>query len=143
MSNELVLGAARAAVDAATAAAHADGTAISVVVVDHRGYDVLVQRGDGAPWFTAGVARAKAATAALMGAGSGDLAGLKAAHPELVDLIGIQAAQPLTTLPGGVPVRVGGVVLGAVGVSGADPAQDLAYAKAGVAALRAAGQPIA
>ena len=68
MSNELVLGAARAAVDAATTAAQADGTAISVVVVDHRGYDVLAQRGDGAPWFTVGVARAKAATAALMGA---------------------------------------------------------------------------
>lgn len=97
-------------------------------------------RGDGAPWFTAGVARAKAATAALMGAASGDLAGLRAAHPELLDLIGAQTPQPMTTLAGGVPVRLGGDVVGAIGVSGADPDEDVAFARAGIAALRAVGE---
>ena len=142
MNNELGLGAARAAAEAATVAALADGKVISVAVVDHRGHDLLVQRGDGAPWFTAGVARAKAATAALMGAGSGDLAALKAAHPELVELIDGQTTQPVTTLPGGVPVRVGGVLLGGIGVSGAEPDEDVAYARAGVSAIKAAGQPM-
>ncbi|MGW0173566.1 heme-binding protein [Rhodococcus sp. NPDC003322] len=139
MENELDSTRARAAAEAALAAAQQDGKRISVAVVDHRGHDVLVVRGDGAPWFTAGVARAKAATAALMGAASGDLAGLRAAHPELIDLIGAQTAQPMTTLAGGVPVRLAGVVVGGIGVSGADPDEDVAFARAGLAALRAVG----
>ncbi|MGW0040267.1 heme-binding protein [Rhodococcus sp. NPDC003348] len=139
MENELDSTRARAAAEAALAAAQQDGKRISVAVVDHRGHDVLVVRGDGAPWFTAGVARAKAATAALMGAASGDLAGLRAAHPELIDLIGGQTAQPMTTLAGGVPVRLAGVVVGGIGVSGADPDEDVAFARAGLAALRAVG----
>lgn len=138
--NELDLSGARAAVDAALDAATADGKRISVAVVDHRGHDVLVVRGDGAAWFTTGVARAKAATSALMGAASGDLAGLRTAHPELIDLIAAQTPQPVTTLGGGVPVRVDSAVIGAIGVSGADPDEDVAYARAGIAALRAAGQ---
>ncbi|GAA4482521.1 hypothetical protein GCM10023094_32580 [Rhodococcus olei] len=138
---ELDSAAARAAAEAALAAARQDHKRISVAVVDHRGHDLLVVRDDGAPWFTAGVARAKAATAALMGAASGDLAGLRAAHPELLDLIGTQTTQPMTTLAGGVPVRLSGSVVGAIGVSGADPDEDVAFARAGVSALRtAAGQ---
>lgn len=139
MQNDMDLTRARAATEAALEAAASDGKRISIAVVDQRGHDVLVVRGDGAPWFTTGVARAKAATAALMGAASGDLAGLRAAHPELLDLIGEQTTVPVTTLPGGVPVRLGADVIGAIGVSGADPDEDVAFARAGVAALRAAG----
>lgn len=139
MENVIDLARARAAADAALTAAEQDGKRISIVVVDHRGHDVLVVRGDGAPWFTAGVARAKAATSALMGAASGDLAGLRAAHPELLDLIGAQTPQAMTTLAGGVPVRLAGDVIGAIGVSGADPDEDVAFARAGLAALRAPG----
>ncbi|WP_137876067.1 heme-binding protein [Rhodococcus sp. Q] len=140
MQNDMDLTRARAAAEAALTAAERDGKRISIAVVDHRGQDVLVLRGDGAPWFTAGVARAKAATAALMGAASGDLAGLRAAHPELLDLIGAQTPQPMTTLAGGVPVRLGVDVVGAIGVSGADPDEDVAFARAGIAALRAIGE---
>ncbi|MFF0815309.1 heme-binding protein [Rhodococcus sp. NPDC003318] len=140
MDTELDLGRARAAVDAALAAAAAQNKRISVAVVDHRGHDVLVVRGDGAAWFTTGVARAKAATTALMGVASGNLAGLRADYPELLELIAAQTAQPVTTLPGGIPVRAEGTVVGAVGVSGASPDEDAAYAEAGVAALRSAGQ---
>lgn len=137
MDIELDAARARAAAEAALAAAHQDGKRISVAVVDQRGHDVLVVRGDGAPWFTAGVARAKAATSALMGAQSGDLAGVQAAHPQLIDLIDAQTVQPLTTLPGGVPVRLAGTVVGAIGVSGADPDEDVAFARIGLAAVRA------
>ncbi|MFD4295361.1 heme-binding protein [Rhodococcus sp. NPDC058505] len=140
MNNVLNLVRARAAVDAAFAAAAQQDKRVSVVVVDDRGHDVLAARSDGAPWFTAGVARAKAATAAAMGAASGDLAGLKVAHPELLELIGAQAAHPMTTLPGGVPIRLAGTVVGAIGVSGAEPDEDAAYARAGYAAVKALGQ---
>ncbi|EME14770.1 hypothetical protein G419_25127 [Rhodococcus triatomae BKS 15-14] len=135
MHNEIDLTRARAAAEAALDAAERNGKRISVTVVDHRGHDVFAVRGDGAPWFTVGVARAKAATAALMGAASGDLAGLRAAHPDLLDLIGAQTTQPMTTLAGGVPVRLDGRVVGAIGVSGADPDEDVSFARAGIAAL--------
>ncbi|MFD4182842.1 heme-binding protein [Rhodococcus sp. NPDC058514] len=46
----------------------------------------------------------------------------------------------MTTLAGGVPVRLAGVVVGGIGVSGADPDEDAAYARAGAAALKAADQ---
>jgi uncharacterized protein GlcG (DUF336 family) len=41
----------------------------------------------------------------------------------------------ILVLPGGLPIRVGGEVIGAVGVSGAAPLVDLACAEAGCAAL--------
>lgn len=122
---------ARTIAAAAEAAATADDKRISVVVVDDRGHDVLVERMDGATWFTAGVARAKAATTAAMGRPSADLAGLQATYPDLVPLIAVQVPQPFTTLPGGVPVIVDGELVGAVGVSGATPEGDVTYASIG------------
>lgn len=120
---------ARAVVAAAQAAAAVDGTSIAVAVVDERGHDVLVERMDGASWFTAGVARAKAATAAAMRRPTADLGGLRAAYPELVPLIAGQLPQPFTTLPGGVPLLVDGTPAGAVAVSGGTPEQDATYAQ--------------
>jgi glc operon protein GlcG len=47
------------------------------------------------------------------------------------------ALEDFTPLQGGVPIEVGGAVVGAIGVSGAaDQAQDEAVAKAGAAALK-------
>lgn len=122
---------ARAIAAAARAAAAEDGRSITVAVVDERGHDVLVERMDATSWFTAGVARAKAATAVAMGRPTADLAGLRTAYPELVPLIADQLAHPFTTLPGGVPLVVDGAVVGAVAVSGGTPEQDAAYASAG------------
>lgn len=125
---------ARRAADAAIAAAREGGNRVSVAVVDTRGYDLLVVRDDGAAWFTAGVARAKAATSALIGIPTTAYSGLADAHPALADLIDSQAAQSLTTLPGGLPFVVDGDVVGGIGVSGAQPDEDVSYAKAGLAA---------
>lgn len=132
--DRLDLAAARCAVDAALGAARQAGNRVSVAVVDYRGHDVLVVRDDGAAWFTAGVARAKAATSALIGIPTTAYSGLADAHPALVELIDGQAQQPLTTLPGGLPLVVDGEVVGGIGVSGAQPEQDVEYAQAGLAA---------
>ncbi|MCL2535628.1 MAG: heme-binding protein [Nocardiaceae bacterium] len=128
------LAAARAAADAALDAARRDGNRVSVTVVDARGHDLLVVRDDGAAWFTPGVARAKAVTSALIGIPTTAYSGLADAHPALVDLIDGQVRQSLTTLPGGLPVVVGGEVVGGIGVSGAQPEQDVEYAQAAIAA---------
>lgn len=121
--------------DAAFEAARRGGNRVSVVVVDARGHDVLVVRDDGAAWFTAGVARAKAATSALIGIPTTAYSGLAEAHPALADLIDGQAAQSLTTLPGGLPVVVDGEIAGGIGVSGAQPDEDVDYARAGMATV--------
>lgn len=121
--------------DAAFEAARRGGNRVSVVVVDALGHDVLVVRDDGAAWFTAGVARAKAATSALIGIPTTAYSGLAEAHPALADLIDGQAAQSLTTLPGGLPVVVDGEIAGGIGVSGAQPDEDVDYARAGMATV--------
>lgn len=125
---------ARAILDAALAAARAEGIRVSCCVVDANGHELTSARMDGAPWFTAGVARAKARTSATMRADSGSLADLRAAYPELIVLIDNQLPFDFTTLPGGIVIRDGETVLGAVGVSGAHPDQDVACAQAGIAA---------
>jgi glc operon protein GlcG len=89
---------------------------------------------DGAGWFTPGIARSKAMTAATMGSDSGDLADLIERHPELESLIGNQMPVQFTTLKGAIAVRRDGQLLGAVGVSGATSDQDVDIARAAVAA---------
>jgi glc operon protein GlcG len=130
----LDLGAANA-VAAAVLAAAAAGRQVSVAVVDDRGHDLVVLRGDGAAWFTPGIARAKAASAAAMRSPTAALADLRATYPELVDLVDGQLARPLTTLPGGVPLLLDGRHVGGLGVSGAHPDEDVGYAEQGAAAL--------
>ncbi|MEU4650134.1 GlcG/HbpS family heme-binding protein [Nocardia fluminea] len=119
------------AVQAAIEAARADGTRICVAVVDHHGHDVMLVR-DGAAGFTAGVARAKATTAALLGMPTTVYSQMSEAYPELRRVIEVQAGSSVTSLPGGVPVDA---VAGAVGVSGAHPDQDVRYAEIAAAHL--------
>ncbi|GGM69709.1 hypothetical protein GCM10010106_14860 [Thermopolyspora flexuosa] len=128
----LGLDGARLIIDAALDAARAAGIRVSCCVVDAAGDEIAGIRMDGAPWFTCGVARSKARTAARMGVDSAVVAGIKADHPELVTLIDGQLPFDVTTLPGGVVIRDGQAVAGAVGVSGAHPDQDVAVARAGV-----------
>lgn len=88
----LDLAAAQEVAGAVLSAAAAADRRVSVAVVDERGHDLVVLRADGGAWFTAGVARAKAASAAAMGSPTADLAELRAAYPELAELIDGQLA---------------------------------------------------
>ena len=110
---------------------------LSAVVVDGRGHEVAGARMDGATWFTLGVARGKARTAAWFDRASGDLAPLRATYPEVFRLAGAQLPEPPTDLPGGVPIHVDGVLVGAIGVSGGTPEQDVAAALAAIETCRA------
>jgi uncharacterized protein GlcG (DUF336 family) len=130
----LTLGLARTVTDAVMAAATEHDVRVSVVVVDARGEQVLATRMDGAPGFTQTAGLAKARSAVHLRSDSGDLAGLKADYPELVDLVSDHAGFRVTTLAGALVVRRGDDVLGAVAVSGAHPDVDVACARAGVAA---------
>lgn len=109
---------------------------LSAVVVDERGSDVALARMDGATWFTPGVARTKAGTAAWFRRPSGELAGMRANHPEVLRLAGVQLPFVPTDLPGGFPAYDGDLLVGAIGVSGATPEQDM---DAALAALTRVG----
>lgn len=124
------LATAESAIRAALEMAESDGVGICVAIVDDRGHDLMVMR-DKAIWFTAGAARAKAATAALLGMPTSSFAELAGEYPDLSPLIQSQVREPMTTLPGGVPLTVDGEVVGGIGVSGATPEQDAQYAQVG------------
>ncbi|MCX6461366.1 MAG: heme-binding protein [Actinobacteria bacterium] len=114
------------------------GVSVTCCVFSADARELATVRMDGAGWFTPDIARSKATSAATMGSDSGDLAKLIDRHPELNDLIGDQLPVPFTTLAGAVAVRSDGVVIGAVGVSGATSEQDVTIARAAVATWTAA-----
>ncbi len=130
----LGLDGARRALAASEAESTRNGWSVCVVVVDAGGELVAMARQDGVLPALCDVARAKARTAARYGRSSRAWS----------ELLGRGNAGALMNLPdmfaveGGVPVTVGAVVVGAVGVSGASAAQDGLVAQAGAAALLAA-----
>ncbi|QSE72450.1 heme-binding protein [Rhodococcus sp. PSBB049] len=129
-NSPLRLATVESAVRAALEVAERNGVGVCVAIVDDRGHDVMVVR-DRAIWFTAGAARAKAATSALLGMPTSSFAELANEYPDLLPLIQSQVRESITTLPGGVPLTVGGEVVGGIGVSGATPDQDAEYAQVG------------
>ncbi len=119
----------RRVLDAALAAAHDEGLAMSIAVVDEGGYPLCLQRMDGAGLLTAKVADAKARTSALLRAPSGRLADRVAAEPALLRLT------DYLPMAGGLPILLDGQVAGAIGVSGGTPEADERIGAAGLAAL--------
>ena len=120
----------------AGAIAHAEqiGVALSFSIADDTGHEILTAHMDGAPWFTPHIARTKAKTCVSMGMDSKEVAGLDAAHPGLLAVIQEQLGHTVTILGGGVVVKNGDTVLGAIAGSGAHPDQDAECARAGAAA---------
>lgn len=117
---------------AAEAEALANGWAVSIAIVDDGGHLLALQRLDGASALTPHMASAKANTAAMA----------RRETKVYEDIINNGRTAFLTApyveglLEGGVPVIVGGQVVGAVGVSGVKSEQDAQIAKAGIAALK-------
>lgn len=116
---------------AAEAEAIANNWAVVISVVDDGGHLLLLHRLDGAPLMSAGIAPAKAKTAAL---GKRDtkifediINNGRIAFMTVPNLDGM--------LEGGVAIMVDGQCVGAVGVSGVKSTEDVQIAKAGIAAL--------
>ncbi len=102
---------------------------VVIVVVDDGGHLVYMQRFDGAPTGSIGVAIGKARTAAAFKRPTSVFDELAKTRPAIASIPGI------VPLEGGVPVMVDGQLVGAMGVSGATSQQDVQIAKAGIAAL--------
>jgi uncharacterized protein GlcG (DUF336 family) len=115
-----------------------DGQKVSVTVVDAAGRVKAAIRDDGAAPHTAEHSLRKAYTALSYRMPSADY-GKRAAEAKGV-AIGPQLLPNITTAAGGVPVKVGTVTVGAVGVSGSPASagggeHDAKCAEAGVARL--------
>ena len=121
---------AQAIIAGCSARALAKGDQQAIVVVDSGGRLIAALRMDRASFGKLDFALTKAVAAAAWGFGTaGQADGAK-------EFPGFAQAPHVVTVPGGVPVlgEDGRSRIGAVGVSGAAPADDVACAEAGIAA---------
>lgn len=129
----LTLAAARAIIDAAQGEARRLRVAMSVAVVDSGDQLVAFERMDGADLVGITLARDKAFTALVNRMPTRDLAPIAQPGSEYDSVAGGRTI----VFAGGMPLERGGVLIGAVGVSGGDAEQDQRAADAGVAAFEA------
>src|SRR5215472_14223466 len=131
----LTLAAAQKAIDGAHARAAQLEIRITVAVVDEGGLLVALGRMDGAPPISPQVAEAKAVGAAMLYRDGASLADLAKDRPGFFSVVDRLVRVPIVPGLGSVLIRRDGKVLGAVGVSGGRPEQDLECAEAGLSAI--------
>lgn len=127
----ITLDGAKAILAAAEAEALKNKWTVAIAVVDESGNLIAFHKVDDTQVGSIDIAIGKARTAARM----------KRPTKALEDAVAggrtvMLAIEGLTPLEGGVPVMLGGRVIGAVGVSGVTSQQDAQVAQAGVAALK-------
>ncbi|MCU7878321.1 MAG: heme-binding protein [Candidatus Thiodiazotropha sp. (ex. Lucinoma kazani)] len=124
------------AMQAVTAASrHADdiGVVINAAVVDRGGNLLAFQRQNGAPLHAISIAIDKAYSAVSFGFSTADWLSVIGDQPQLRE--GLVQRDRLVIFGGGLPIRVDGELVGAIGVSGASEAEDEACARAGIEAI--------
>jgi uncharacterized protein GlcG (DUF336 family) len=133
----LPMGMAGKAIQASLDACKKDGYRVSVSVVDRSGVLRAMARADGAGPHTVDSSRKKAYTAASLRRSTTELADLINKVPTLQALR--EMNDQVLILGGGLPIEIGGEVVGGIGVGGAPGAQlDDACAQAGLDAIGAA-----
>jgi glc operon protein GlcG len=115
---------ARACIARGIAEAERLGFKVAVAVVDDAGHLMACERMDGALWVTPEIARAKANAAAGFHATTLDLEERFAKRMLFADNVATLGAYEFVFGKGGVPVVDGRRIVGAVGVSGAVPADN-------------------
>jgi glc operon protein GlcG len=132
----LTLDRARQCIARGLARAQELGFRVAIAVVDEAGHLLACERMDGALWVTPEIARAKANAAAAFRATTQDLEERFTKRMLFADNIATLGAYQFVFGKGGIPLVEDGRIVGAVGVSGAVPAEhDHAIAEA------AAGHP--
>jgi uncharacterized protein GlcG (DUF336 family) len=115
---------ARDCISRGMAKARALGFEVAIAVVDDAGHLIACERMDGALWVTPEIARAKANAAAGFRASTADLEERFTERMLFADNVATLGDYAFVFGRGGVPVVEGGRVVGAVGVSGAVPADN-------------------
>ncbi len=128
---------ARTCIERGIARARELGFEVAIAVVDDAGHLIACDRMDGALWVTPEIARAKANAAAGFRASTHDLEERFTKRMLFADNVATLGDYAFVFGKGGVPVVESGRVVGAVGVSGAVPADN-----DHVIADAAAGHPV-
>lgn len=131
-TRDLTLAGGLKVLHAAIAEATRIGQPMCIAVVDRGGNMVASARMDGAKALSVISAATKARTAALSGEPTGG------AHADVEIQIALASEGRWTNLIGGLPIRIGGAIVGAVAAGSGNGTQDLAVARAGAAALAGA-----
>ncbi|MBR0678885.1 heme-binding protein [Roseomonas eburnea] len=130
ISAPLAAEAAAAAVEACAARGHR----VTAAVVDRAGVLSALLRGDGAGPHTVASARAKAYTAASMRTGTSQILEMVRTNPGAARL---PDTEGFLVIGGGLPIRAGDEVVGAIGVGGSPGGHlDDQCAEAGIARIR-------
>ena len=111
-------------IDRAVAKAQELGYLVAVAVVDEAGHLVACHRMDGALWVTPEIARGKANAAVAFHASTLDLEERFSPRQLFAGNVAALGSHQFVFGKGGVPLVADGRVLGAVGVSGAVPAEN-------------------
>lgn len=139
LQKNISLALAHDAAEAALQNCSGKGWKVSVAVVDRAGQLKLQLRGDGAGPHTLDSSRRKAYTAASMREGTSKMLEISQKSPAAATLPMIDG---LLLLGGGLPIKVGDEVIGAIGVSGAPGGHlDDECAEAGIARINDRLQP--
>jgi glc operon protein GlcG len=121
-------------IDRAHAKARDLGINVTVAVVDQGGVLIALARMDGAPPISSQVAEAKAVGAAMLHRDGASLAELAKDRPGFFSVVDRLVRVPIVPGLGSALIKRDDDVLGAVGVSGGRPDQDLECAEAGLSA---------
>jgi uncharacterized protein GlcG (DUF336 family) len=131
----LTLADAEKIVSAAQQKAASIGVRVTVAVVDDGGHLVALSRMDGANPMSPMIATGKAVGAAMFRRDGAWLLSTANDRPAFWAAVEGMAGKDIVPGPGSLPIAIEGAVVGAVGVSGAKPDEDLACAEAGVSSL--------
>ena len=136
--SEMTLALAQRGLEAGLAKAKALGTPMTVSIVDDAGRIVLIARGDGTGFFTPNTSLGKAVAAAAFRRPTKEMGEMFAKGSSFWE--SVTSVIPGQILPsiGGVPVVVGGRVIGAVGCGGGTGEQDHGCAAAAAEAMASA-----
>ena len=118
---------------AAVAEAQKNGWTMAVAVVDTAGELVYFEKMDDTQIGSINIAIAKARSAVWFKRTTKVLQEVLAAGGDGLRVLGMQGAVPIE---GGIPLTVGGKIVGAIGASGGAPQQDGVAATAGAAVLK-------
>lgn len=117
-------------IDKAHAKAAQLGIKVTVAVVDEGGLLIALGRMDGAVPLSPQLAEAKAVGAAMLLRDGAGLAQIAQDRPGFFSAVDRLVRVPLIPGLGSVPIKLNGKIVGAIGVSGGRPEQDLECAEA-------------
>ncbi len=124
---------AKRVAESAIAEARKNNWTMAIAIVDTGGYLVYFEKMDGTQTGSVAVSISKGRSAALFKRPTKAFQDIIAAGGEGIRMLKLEGAVPIE---GGLPLLMGGKIIGAIGVSGGTSQQDSVVAKAGTDSLK-------